>query len=359
MTDTDRWRTWFCLMILTSLCTFPNQVNAAEGPALRIATVERKPFVIRSDRGLTGFSIELWNEISQQIGRTSQLETADTFSHMLDQVRNGSVDAAIANITVSAVREQEMDFSHPIFDSGVQVMVRADGSPTALLAAIFNWEMLVLVAAAAVALFAIANLMWFLERRKQSYFAYGYSEGLWRSFWWALNVILNGGFEERVPQTIAGRVFAVLLVVSSLFVVSAFVAKITSAVTVGELRSQIGSYSDLYGRRVGTTAGSTSALFLASHHIRHREFDDVEKLFEALRRKELDAVVHDAPILAHYASTEGRGEVRVIGAILRPEKYGIAFPSGSPLVESVNRALLRLREDGTYEVLREKWFGRL
>ncbi|MGI9368449.1 MAG: transporter substrate-binding domain-containing protein [Ruegeria sp.] len=35
----------------------------------------------------------------------------------------------------------------------------------------------------------------------------------------------------------------------------------------------------------------------------------------------------------------------------------MAFPTGSPLVEDVNQALLALREDGTYDEIYSKWFG--
>jgi polar amino acid transport system substrate-binding protein len=38
------------------------------------------------------------------------------------------LDAAIANVSITAERERLMDFSQPIFDSGVQVMMRADDS---------------------------------------------------------------------------------------------------------------------------------------------------------------------------------------------------------------------------------------
>ena len=41
--------------------------------------------------------------------------------------------------------------------------------------------------------------------------------------------------------------------------VSAFVAKISASLTVGELTSQIRGYRDLSDRRIGTTAGSTAA----------------------------------------------------------------------------------------------------
>ena len=40
-----------------------------------------------------------------------------------------------------------------------------------------------------------------------------------------------------------------------------------------------------------------------------------------------------------------------------PEYYGIALASDSPLTERLDRALLSLAEDGTYDDIYERWFG--
>lgn len=217
--------------------------------------------------------------------------------------------------------------------------------------------MFALLALGAMVLFVAGSLMWLFERRAQPYFETPYKEGAWRSFWWALIVVVNGGFEERMPMSWPGRFFAVILVVSSLFVVSIFVAKITATLTVNELRSSIESVSDLHGKKTGTTAGSTSASYLTSRSVRFTEFENIDLLFEALENGRLDAVVHDSPVLSYYAQNEGKGLVRTTGGIFRPEKYGIVVPQGSPLVEPINRALLGLREDGTYDKLLTNWFG--
>ena len=324
---------------------------------LKVSTIVRPPFVIRTDEGFTGFSIELWRAMAQELKLDFELVEVKIFSEMLKKVEEGEADAAIANISITASRERVLDFTQPIFDSGLQIMVRAEGGGASLWSAIVTWEMFGWLAFAFFLLFVAANLIWLFERRAQPYFEYPYKEGLWRSFWWALITIVNGGFEERIPRTPGGRVFSVILVVASLFIVSAFVAKITTTLTVGELRSQIQGFTDLYGRKVATTRGSTSAAFLRSQSIRFKEFDDIQSLFTALEDETVDAVVHDAPILAYHASTKGRGHVRTTGAVFRPEKYGIALPARSALIEPINRTLLRLREDGTYDALNAKWFG--
>jgi len=333
--------------------------QAQEAPAaepLRVVTVERPPFAMRSGDEFTGFSIDLWLQVAAALGRETEFVEAADIPSLLERVRSGESDVGIANITVSSKREEMLDFSQPMFDAGIRIMVPRSGATNSIVTALFNRRMLTLLGLATVLLFAIGNLMWLLERRQQEYFQTGYGEGAFRGFWWALNVIVNGGFEERMPQTWLGRLFAVFLVVASLFVVSAFVAQITATLTVAELQSQIGGINDLYGKRVGTTRGSTAAEFLDNRAVARREYADTDALFAALEQGELDAVVHDAPILQYHAATRGRGRVRVVGEMLQPEKYGIAFPEGSPLVEPVNRTLLKLREDGTIASIHQRWF---
>ncbi|MGI9420252.1 MAG: transporter substrate-binding domain-containing protein [Geminicoccaceae bacterium] len=349
------------LIAAVALCCWAPAVGAQavddKTRTLKVATIERQPFAFASGGDYTGFSIELWQVLARELGVRTAFVTAKSFSDMLGRVQAGEVDAAIANISITSERETAMDFSQPIFDSGLQVLIREGVGANGVVAALFNWQIFGWLATAVLVLLAAATLMWLFERRMQPYFEYPYREGLWRSFWWALNVVVNGGFEERIPRSWPGRFFAVCLVIASLFVVSIFVAKITATLTVGELRSQVQGYSDLYTKRVGTTSGSTSAVFLKSKSIRFKGFPDTASMFQALEAGELDAIVHDAPILAYYAAKQGRGRARTVGSIFRPEKYGIALPAGSKLVEPINRQLLRLRENGTYGELIEKWFG--
>lgn len=69
------------------------------------------------------------------------------------------------------------------------------------------------------------------------------------------------------------------------------------------------------------------------------------------------AVVYDAPVLHYYASHEGKGKVQVVGSVFRKENYGIAFPANSRHRKPVNEVLLKLKENGTYDRLYDKWFG--
>jgi polar amino acid transport system substrate-binding protein len=46
-----------------------------------------------------------------------------------------------------------------------------------------------------------------------------------------------------------------------------------------------------------------------------------------------------------------------VGRIFKPQHYGIAFLPGTPLRRTVDEALLRLKESGEYQSLKQKWFA--
>jgi len=85
------------------------------------------PFEFRDpDTGkYVGFDIDLWDAIANKIGVEYTLQPMD-FSGIVPALQTGSVDAALAGITITAEREKVVDFSHPYYDSGLTIMVMAD-----------------------------------------------------------------------------------------------------------------------------------------------------------------------------------------------------------------------------------------
>jgi len=346
---------WAVALMMTAL---PVRAQGTDEGPLRLVTVTRAPFSLAEDGRDTGFSIELWRALAEDMGRETEILRVGTFGDMLDMVRNGTVDAAVANISITAGRETEMDFTQPIFAGGLQVMVPAGSTSDSSFAAIlFSRDVALAVAAAFGLLFAVGMLMWVFERKRQPYFDLPLHKAGFPAFWWALNLLVNGGFEERQPKSAPGRVLAVVLVVGSLFLVSAFVARITTTMTVSAIAGSITSVNDLYGKRVGTTAGSTAASFLDRREIRFTDAEGPDDLFAVFENGALDAVVFDAPILSYYTNTAGSGIGQLVGPVFLPENYGIALPSGSRLAEPLNQSLLGLRESGEYDAIRQKWFG--
>lgn len=348
----------FRIVSALALVLGAGSASAQAAKDLTIATVSRVPFSMVVDGQDAGFSIDLLDAVAQELNLEIKYERKDGFAEMLEAVQTRQVDGAIANISITAERERMMDFTQPIFDSGIQVMMPAGQSDAgAVLSAIFTRQIALSVLGALVLLFGGGMMMWLFERKHQEYFDRSAKDAGFPAFWWALNLVVNGGFEERVPQSRGGRFFAVVLVVSSLFIVSIFVAQITAALTVSAIQSNIESISDLEGRQVGTISGSTSASFLDERGIVPIGYEDLDELLAGFERGDLDAVVFDGPILAYYVRNQSQGKAELLERVYRPENYGMAFPAGSELREEMDQAMLRLREDGTYDELLIKWFG--
>ncbi|RQD61906.1 MAG: glutamine ABC transporter substrate-binding protein GlnH [Desulfonatronovibrio sp. MSAO_Bac4] len=118
-----------CCVILV-LGLFAGQVQAKKlTVAVDTAFV---PFEFRDpDTGeYVGFDIDLWAAIADKIGVEYQLQPMD-FSGIVPALQTGSIDAALAGITITAEREQVVDFSHPYYDSGLSIMVMADNDEIA------------------------------------------------------------------------------------------------------------------------------------------------------------------------------------------------------------------------------------
>jgi len=324
---------------------------------LTVVTVTRPPFSMPENARETGFSIELWDAVAKDIGLVYKIDRIDNFGEMLDRVLAETADVAVANISITAQREKVLDFSQPIFESGLQIMThRNSNSDISLIKSIFSAKLLSAIAISLAVLFALGMLMWRLEHKSQPYFDRPAKQAMFPAFWWALNLIVNGGFEERMPRTVLGRFLGVILVISSLFLVSIFVAKVTAVLTVDAIQNNVNSINDLYRKNVGTIEGSTSSVYLDSRDLNHQTFANLENLYAEFESGALDAVVFDSPILAYYVNTSNGG-AELAGPVFRRENYGIVLQSGSNLAEPINQSLLKLRENGTYALIYRKWFG--
>jgi glutamine transport system substrate-binding protein len=123
--------------------------------------------------------------------------------------------------------------------------------------------------------------------------------------------------------------------------------------------SPITSYADLEGKTLAVKTG-TSASDYAEEHFKGtelRKFPNIDNAYLELRTGRVDAAMHDTPNVLYYVATAGDGKVKAVGEQLMAHEYGIGFPKGSELVGPVNEALARMREDGRYDAIFEKWFG--
>ena len=143
----------------------------------------------------------------------------------------------------------------------------------------------------------------------------------------------------------------------SIILIAQFTAAITASLTVQQLTGIINGPDDLPGKSVATVRGSTAAQYLDKQQIGYVPVEKIEDAYDLLATGNAQAVVYDAPVLLYHAANKGKGRVQMVGPIFEEETYGIALPTGSPLRKPINGILLKLKQDGTYQELYDKWFG--
>ena len=333
--------------------------DSGEGSPLQIVTKEIDPFVSVGDE-LDGFSIELWQEIARSTGIEYEFVLVDTVGEQLDTVSRATADAAIAAISITETREEVVDFSYPYFASGLGILTQSAHAPSlvsALASGELLWPLVNLAGLLAIVIILAGHAIWLLERKRNEQFPRAYVAGLWEGIWWAAVTVTTVGYGDRTPIGRIGRIFGLLWMFAGLFIIANFTAAVTARLTVDEIQGSISGPGDLPGKPVASVEGSTGDVWLTQEGIPHRSVGTIDQAYSLLDSGIVQAVVYDYPVLRHHALNFGEGYVRVVGEPFNAEDYGIAFPEGSPLREEVNRALLRLREDGTYDRLHSEWFG--
>jgi ABC-type amino acid transport substrate-binding protein len=334
--------------------------RADEPRHLIVGTKQTPPFAIKNADGTwTGLSIELWRQVAEQQHITFDIQEYD-LQGLLDAVQNKKVDLAVAALTITAEREKLLDFSHPMFSSGLAIATKPGGSGGALsaLKGLFTLDIAKLLGGIFVLLSAIGVLVWFLERGKNdAQFARHPVKGIAAGVWWSAVTMTTVGYGDKSPVTIGGRILGLLWMFSAIIIIAIFTATITTNLTVDRLESAIKGPEDLPRVRVVTVAGSTSAAYLDKHHTTYKGVPTILDGLKAVQAGDADAMVYDAPVLQYLAKTELGDTVVVLPRVFERQSYGFAMPDGSGLREELNRALLTALAGERWADLVQKYLG--
>jgi polar amino acid transport system substrate-binding protein len=118
--------------------------------------------------------------------------------------------------------------------------------------------------------------------------------------------------------------------------------------------------SDLGGRRVCATTGSTSLPRVAADPAKPIPYPVAQRTdcLVALQQGKVDAISSDDAILLGFKAQDP--DTKLVGGRLADEPYGMAIARSHPeLVRFVNGVLDRMRRDGTWRAIHRRWIGRL
>ncbi len=334
------------------------QSQALAQKTLRVAIKPLTPFVMQTASGYEGYSIDLWNTIALKNGWKTRYLYFNNVKEVLYAVSSKQVDVGIAGISITKERERLVDFSLPMFNSGLQVLVpvRPSFNPMTAFRNLFSPQLGFVALMIVSSILIAGHVMWLTMRHRPDY-PKGYLRGVTEGIWWAATSFPQNDLGEKNPVSVLGRLAGLCWIFISVILLANFTASVTANLTVQQIQGGIRGISDLPGKRVLTVSGTTSETYLSQNAIRFQTTPTIEQAILKLERGLADAVVYDAPVLQYQASHEGNGTLAVVGDVFKPEYYGIAVPLGSPNRKAINETLTEMIGAGELTQIQQHWFG--
>ena len=133
---------------------------------LVIGTKEAPPFAMKQKDGTwRGISIDLWRRVADRLHLRYRFAETETVQALVDGTAEGSFDAAIAALTVTAAREQAVDFTQPFYATGLGVAVSmTEGRWRSVSRALFSYGFFQAVLALLGIAMCVGFVIWLLER---------------------------------------------------------------------------------------------------------------------------------------------------------------------------------------------------
>lgn len=177
--------------------------------------------------------------------------------------------------------------------------------------------------------------------------------------------IQNMGFDALVPALNSGTIDMVAAGMSITDERKKAVAfsdpYYTSGLTIVVTKdnNDIKNLKDLEGKKIAVQIGTTGADKAGTvPGAKVTSFNTNAEVFLELENKGVDAVIIDKPVAAYYMTKEGKDKDKMVGETMDAESYGFAFKKDSKLAAEVNKALGELKQDGEYDKIYTKWFGK-
>ncbi|CAF0748574.1 unnamed protein product [Brachionus calyciflorus] len=367
-------------------------VTIADDPFFMIKPISESEKNLTGNDRYHGFCVDLATHIAKIVNFTFEFRLVKDnkfgvknangeWNGIIGELLRHEADLAIAGLTITLEREQAVEFSMPFMNLGVSIMIykpKEEKPKVFSFMAPLSKEIWMCILFAYVGISVILFLVsrfspyeWNVENvmgetKLQNAFT------IFNTFWFCLAAFLQQGV-DIAPSSISGRLVTSVWWFFTLILISSYTANLAAFLTVERMVSSIESAEDLakqteiqYG---SVESGSTKEFFRTSKFQTYQRMWSfmngfgsqvfVKNNFEGVK-KVRDSKGKYAFLLEssvnEYLNERQPCDTMKVGNNLDSKGYGIATPIGSDLKEAINLAVLQLREDGTLENLKKKWW---
>ena len=356
---TLNFRSWNVTVLMLFLglvlptAALPAADTASSSERLNVALAECPPFVIFEEGRYSGLAVSLWEQVGTELGLTwdyTEYSLGDLLETITSTPTSEMPDVGVSCVSVTAQREETIDFSHSYKETYTAIAVRETTLWSSVTGFFANPKVLKAILGILGVAALIGAVFYVLEHRiNKKLFSNQTPLGrVLEPIIIGLMFVTNGPIRFYRFKTLTARTLATVLTLSSTFFIAATTAVLASSFTLNTMRTEVRSVDDLRNVQVGALSASTSSAFLRNHGVLHQTRPDLDSLVSDLDEGKLDAIVSDAAFL-QFAINQGKRQGRfesltVLPYELEPQNYAFILKEDSPLRETVNRTLLSIRK---------------
>jgi polar amino acid transport system substrate-binding protein len=351
----------FALPVTQAEDSAPSPTNPAAGDRKIVAGVYiNEPFGYTTKEGdYTGFCVDLWKEISADLGVSTEYVSFGSIDALLKAVSENKVDVGLGNISITGERLKIVDFSQPYIQGGMQIMIdeKRENSWLKLWIGLRDSGHLKIFGIGIVLILLGTLILTLCERHWNKEFHPDWTNGLAESFYHVMSIAMTGKSTHKGLPGPFGKILAGIWLVFGVGVVAYITSSVTSVMTVNRLKGMINGPQDLPGHHVGAIQGTLAQHYCEDQNLYISLYPNLPDAVQSLVHHEIDAIVFDAMTLQWYDNAHPELPITEVGPIFMKKGYGFALPLRSPLRHDINQALLKAQESGFVETLRKHYFG--
>ncbi|XP_077485675.1 glutamate receptor ionotropic, kainate 2-like isoform X1 [Amblyomma americanum] len=366
--------------------------NSLENRTIVITTILSPPFVMLKEGAenlegndrFEGFCVAMIERVAQILGFRYRLDiVADgrfgtepepgRWNGMIGELLAGKADMALAPLTMTSRRSTVLDFTAPFMTLGIGLLhARQDEAVTHTFLSPFSaalWCAVVATVLAAMLLLSLVGRLSPLEWRRVNDSRLDTDYTLGNCFWLLFSglTLQRVTLMPRAPSTVVALVswwlFSLVVMVAYASVLGEFIIRYRDRPTLDSLDDLLRQKEIQYGT---LRHGSTHDFFQRS------TFPQYMKLWQGIQGQGDDAFVDsyaeglervmggtyalfmESPALEYLESRYC--EVQQVGDIIGSSGYAIALPKGSAYQSELSAAVIRLKSEGTLQLLRHYWW---
>ncbi len=329
---------------------------------LTAAVHHAPPFAIKlADGTWDGAAVELWRSMGREAGFDAQLMEVDADSLLTRALSRGADVALTSTVTLQDL--DRADFLPAYYAPRLGIAEKQQGALAKVLVNFFNPTFLRIVLGLSVMLLVVGVIVWAFERSENDEEFRTGKVGIWDGFWWAGVTMTTIGYGDKAPQSVGGRISALMWMLVSMAVTAALTTALVAALGVGGGGSGssggVQLPGDLKDKTVGAVAGSYAADVLRAEGLDFRTFRDLGSGLIAVQADSLDAFIDAVPVInAQLAALNIEGDVDVSSIASVSEQWALAVAPGSALREPLTRALLERTESPSWRAILDRYLSK-